>query len=73
MSKAIPRIVIIGGTSGIGLATATLLASRGAAVTIVGRNAAKLDKAVRALGASATGEVIDATDRKDCCENHLYR
>jgi len=55
--------VIIGGTSGIGLATARLLAARGNAVTIVGRDPAKLDAAVRDAGAGAKGEAADAGDR----------
>jgi NAD(P)-dependent dehydrogenase (short-subunit alcohol dehydrogenase family) len=63
MTKSSPHIVVIGGTSGIGLATAKLFAARSAAVTIVGRDRTKLDGALQALGPSATGEVADASDR----------
>jgi NAD(P)-dependent dehydrogenase (short-subunit alcohol dehydrogenase family) len=45
--------VVIGGTSGIGLATARLLVERGARVTIAGRDADKGARAVHALGERA--------------------
>lgn len=54
--------VIIGATSGIGLATARLLTSRGGAVTIVGRDPLKLDKALADLGHGARGQTADASD-----------
>lgn len=47
------RAVIIGGTSGIGLATAKLLLERGARVLITGRTKATLDSAREALGNNA--------------------
>jgi NAD(P)-dependent dehydrogenase (short-subunit alcohol dehydrogenase family) len=56
------HVVIIGATSGIGLATARLLASKGAAVTIVGRDRAKLDAALSELGPRARGYTADASD-----------
>lgn len=43
------RVIIIGGTSGIGLETATRAAGQGAAVTVLGRDPAKFDGA-RARG-----------------------
>ena len=63
MQEHIPHIVIIGGTSGIGLATSRLLTTRGATVTLVGRDRSKLDAAVHSFGARAKGEVVDAADR----------
>ena len=57
------HIVVIGGTSGIGLACAKLLANRGATITVVGRTRAKLDAAVTEIGGLAKGEVADAGDR----------
>jgi NAD(P)-dependent dehydrogenase (short-subunit alcohol dehydrogenase family) len=62
MSDKAP-IVVIGGTSGIGLAVAALLSGTGAPVTILGRNKARLDEAVSHLRASVRGEVADAGDR----------
>jgi NAD(P)-dependent dehydrogenase (short-subunit alcohol dehydrogenase family) len=56
-------ILIIGGTSGIGFAAAQLFVSSGSNVVIVGRNKAKLETALRAIGPSAQGEIADATDR----------
>jgi NAD(P)-dependent dehydrogenase (short-subunit alcohol dehydrogenase family) len=47
------RVLVIGGGSGIGLASARLLARDGAHVTISGRTAAKLDAAAAALAAEA--------------------
>lgn len=44
------RVVIIGGSSGIGLATARLAREQGAIVTIGGRSEAKLQEASRLLG-----------------------
>lgn len=47
------RAVIIGGTSGIGLATAKLLLERGARVLVTGRTKATLDSAREELGENA--------------------
>jgi NAD(P)-dependent dehydrogenase (short-subunit alcohol dehydrogenase family) len=43
------RVVILGGTSGIGLATAKAAASRGAEVTVVSRQPASVDRALADL------------------------
>jgi NAD(P)-dependent dehydrogenase (short-subunit alcohol dehydrogenase family) len=47
--------LVTGGSSGIGLATAKLLAQRGAKVYITGRRKKELDEAVLEIGPSATG------------------
>ncbi|HVV18143.1 MAG TPA: SDR family NAD(P)-dependent oxidoreductase, partial [Pseudonocardiaceae bacterium] len=54
------RTVIIGGTSGIGLATAKRLAAQGHAVTIAGRDQQKLKQAIADL--AVDGQIADATD-----------
>jgi NAD(P)-dependent dehydrogenase (short-subunit alcohol dehydrogenase family) len=56
------KVVVLGGTSGIGLATATQLAAAGANVVVVGRDQAKLDKALGALDGHVSGEALDCTD-----------
>ena len=48
------RAVILGGTSGIGLATAKLLLKRGARVLVTGHTKATLDSARKELGENAT-------------------
>ncbi|MCL2655312.1 MAG: SDR family oxidoreductase [Coriobacteriia bacterium] len=45
------NVLITGGTSGIGLATARLYAARGASVAVVGRDRARLDAVAEELGA----------------------
>ena len=62
MSIANQRILIIGGTSGMGLASAKRLVQAGAEVFISGRDTAKLDAAVKSLGGKATGIAADFTD-----------
>lgn len=57
------RIVIFGGSSGIGLASAQLLASGGAEVWIAGRDPAKLAMAAKSIGGFGQGRTVDATDR----------
>jgi len=57
--------LVTGGSSGIGLATATRLAREGAAVIITGRRQAELDNAVAQIGADATavrGDISSAAD-----------
>src|SRR5271163_2840653 len=58
------KIVIIGGTSGIGLAAAQQLASCGACVTVTGRDRDRAAK-VREQNATLAVEIVDAaaTDR----------
>lgn len=56
-------VVIVGGSSGIGRATAEAAARDGAMVTIVGRDPAKLAEAAAAIGPNARPEPADATDR----------
>lgn len=68
MSAHHDRVAIItGGGSGIGAATARVLASRGATVVICGRRQEKLDE----VAASADGivtRILDVTDRKAVTE-----
>lgn len=54
---------IIGGTSGIGFALAQKLVERGDQVTIGGRSQERLSTALSALGANASGQSVDITDR----------
>ena len=59
------RVVITGGTSGIGLATAKLLADEGARVLITGRTQATLDSAREELGENAVAVQSDAASLPD--------
>ncbi|KRD04903.1 short-chain dehydrogenase [Mycobacterium sp. Root265] len=54
------RVVITGGTSGIGLATARALVAGGARVLVTGRTPSSLEKARTALGPGAIVEASDA-------------
>ena len=52
-----------GGSSGLGLVTAQLLAERGARVSLVARRRELLDEAVAAIGADAAGFAADLADK----------
>jgi len=66
MSKyAGKRVVITGGSSGFGLATAQLLVAEGAHVLITGRNQATLDAARDRLGEKAIAVRSDAASLPD--------
>jgi NAD(P)-dependent dehydrogenase (short-subunit alcohol dehydrogenase family) len=54
------RVVVLGGTSGIGYATARAAASQGAEVLVVSSSRGRVDAAARAL--EVAGEVVDLTD-----------
>ena len=56
------RIVIIGGSSGIGLATAKAAVASGARVVIAGRNLEKLTKAREEIGARVEALSLDASN-----------
>jgi NAD(P)-dependent dehydrogenase (short-subunit alcohol dehydrogenase family) len=51
------RIVVVGGSSGMGRAVATAALARGARVTLVGRDAGRLDAAAAAMTASLAAPV----------------
>ncbi|MFI5678032.1 SDR family oxidoreductase [Streptomyces cellulosae] len=55
-------VLITGGTSGMGLATAHRLITEGARVVITGRTRTRVDAAVHGLGPNASGVVADAAD-----------
>ena len=57
------HIVVTGGSSGIGLATAQLLASRGARVSLIARRKELLDEAVAGMGEHAAGFAADVGEK----------
>lgn len=62
------KVVITGGSSGLGLATAKLLGDEGARVLITGRTQAKLDSAREQLGNNAVAVQSDAASLTDIDE-----
>ncbi|MEY4713167.1 MAG: hypothetical protein RIS88_2617 [Pseudomonadota bacterium] len=56
------RVLVVGGSSGIGQATALAFARSGATVTIASRSAAKLEAAATAVGHGVSTAVLDVTD-----------
>jgi NAD(P)-dependent dehydrogenase (short-subunit alcohol dehydrogenase family) len=55
-------VLILGGTSGIGEATARAFLDRGDRVTVAGRDPERLAGALNRLGDGANGETLDAAD-----------
>lgn len=53
------RVVVLGGTSGIGLATAKAATQKGATVVVASRDGDRVAAAVRAIGPNAKGEVAN--------------
>ena len=58
-------VVITGGNSGIGLATAKLFHEEGAKVAISGRDQKTLDEAVKAIGADTLAVKADVSNLSD--------
>ncbi|MDH6134955.1 NAD(P)-dependent dehydrogenase (short-subunit alcohol dehydrogenase family) [Kitasatospora sp. MAA4] len=56
------RVLVVGGTSGVGLATAAGFAAAGAEVTVVSRSQQKIDEALKSLGDRAQGRTLDIRD-----------
>ncbi|MEU9045944.1 MULTISPECIES: SDR family oxidoreductase [unclassified Kitasatospora] len=62
MSLAGKKIVIIGGTSGIGFAVARQAAAAGADVVVASSNQDRVDAAAKRLGEPAEGRCLDVAD-----------
>ncbi len=56
------QVLVVGGSSGIGLASATAFAAEGAQVTIASRHAGKLEDAARRIGHGVRTAVLDTAD-----------
>ena len=57
------HMAVTGGSSGIGLVTAQLLASRGARVSLIARRRELLDEAVAGMGENAAGFAADVGEK----------
>jgi NAD(P)-dependent dehydrogenase (short-subunit alcohol dehydrogenase family) len=58
------RVVVLGGSSGIGLAVAQLAAAQGANVVVCSSNAERVEKAVASVGREAQGHAVDLSDER---------
>jgi NAD(P)-dependent dehydrogenase (short-subunit alcohol dehydrogenase family) len=58
------RVVVVGGSSGIGLAVAQLAAAQGAKVVIVSSNAERVQKAAESIGPEVQGHAVDVSDER---------
>jgi NAD(P)-dependent dehydrogenase (short-subunit alcohol dehydrogenase family) len=59
------RIVVLGGSSGIGLAVAQQAVARGATAIIASSNADRVKQAVATLGGKAEGHALDLSNERD--------
>jgi len=59
------RIVVLGGSSGIGLAVAQQVVARGARAIIASSNADRVKQAVATLDAKAEGHALDLSNERD--------
>jgi NAD(P)-dependent dehydrogenase (short-subunit alcohol dehydrogenase family) len=62
MSLKNARVLVIGGTSGIGLGVASAADERGAVPIVVSRRQSSVDRALSQLPENARGAVVDLTD-----------
>ncbi|MFI9012116.1 SDR family oxidoreductase [Actinosynnema sp. NPDC053489] len=62
------RVLLIGGTSGIGFATATAAAERGAFVAVASSSQDRVTTALKRLPDTAEGHVLDVTDETAIAE-----
>ena len=69
------RVVIVGGSSGIGLAVAEEAASQGADVVIVSSSAERVQVAIQSIGGEARGQAVDVSDEKavESCFHEPWR
>jgi NAD(P)-dependent dehydrogenase (short-subunit alcohol dehydrogenase family) len=58
------RVVVVGGSSGIGLAVAQQAASQGAKVVIVSSSEERVQKAVEYIGGEAQGQAVDVSNER---------
>src|SRR3989454_6060638 len=58
------RVVVLGGSSGIGLEVAKQAASQGASVVIASSSAERVQKAVESIGGEAQGQAVDVSDER---------
>src|SRR5260370_29151352 len=58
------RVVVVGGSSGIGLAVAEAAASQGAKVVIASSNAERVQKAIKSISGQAQGQAVDVSDER---------
>jgi NAD(P)-dependent dehydrogenase (short-subunit alcohol dehydrogenase family) len=65
MDLAKKRIVVLGGTSGIGLAVAQKAADQGAAVVVASSNENNVNRAKKLLSGTAEGVTIDLTSEEN--------
>jgi NAD(P)-dependent dehydrogenase (short-subunit alcohol dehydrogenase family) len=58
------KVVVVGGTSGIGLAVDKLVAEQGADVVVASRRPESIERAKQAIGKNITGYVVDVTEEQ---------
>ena len=58
------RVIILGGSSGIGLAVAEQASSEGAKVVVVSSNPERVQKAVQSVGGEVDGQTVDLSEEE---------